>query len=134
MNSSMSREQRAVWFKIAQISRIHATDSFRLARLKINDAQLCDLPPVFECMSGAIHSFASRTTVSKASRSLRPNEVPLRHRLMLTDSSTSSDEPLISFCRLPLFIQYVQHTASAEEPQPKDFPRTYPIYGPLEPE
>ena len=58
----------------------------------------------------AIHSFASRAMLTKVSRSLRPNDIPLRHRLMLTDRSTSSDEPMISFYRLPqrLLFLHVQ--------------------------
>ena len=57
----------------------------------------------------AIHSFASRAMLRKVSRSLRPNDIR-RHRLMLTDRSTSSDEPGVSCCRLPqrLLFLHVQ--------------------------
>ena len=52
---------------------------------------------------------ASRAALAWASRSLRPTDVPLRHRLMRIDNSHSSDEPLISFCRVPqrlLFLHF----------------------------
>ena len=59
----------------------------------------------------AIHFVASRARLTRALRSLRPNDIPLRHRFMLIDRSTSSaDEPVISFCRLPqrLLFLHVQ--------------------------
>ena len=53
----------------------------------------------FECVNR--YRLLACATQTRASSSLRLNDVPLRHRLMLTDNSTFSDEPLISFCRLP---------------------------------